>query len=153
MIREIIVAVAAYTSAAAFAQQASPQAQRLLEATLAKHPEAAHIVMHVTPPDQSDSENLVIASNIGRLGKKADDDDLRIMHSGLTEMVVAKSGDRFNVSQVFLDAPGHVIGVVAIGFPYTPGDDKAALMATAAHIRDELRLQIPSAKWLFGTAP
>jgi hypothetical protein len=153
MIRKFVVAVAVYASTTAFAQQASLQAQRLLETTLAKHPEAAHIVMHVTPPDQSDSENLVIASNIGRLGKKADDDDLRIMHSGQTETVVAKSGDRFNVSQVFLDAPGHVIGVVAIGFPYKPGDDKAALMATAARIRDELRQQIPSARWLFGAAP
>ena len=153
MIRQFVAAVAACAATTAFAQQAAPQAQRLVEETLAKHPEAAHIVMHVTPPDRPDSENLVIASNIGRLGKKADEDDLRIMHTGHTETVVAKSGDRFNVSQVFLDLPGHVIGVVAIGFPYKVGDDKALLMADAERIRDELRQQIPSARALFQATP
>ena len=153
MIRKFVALVAACVATSASAQQASPPAQRLVDAALARHPEVAHIVMHVTPPNQPDSENLVIASNIGRLGKKADDDDLRIMHTGQTETVVAKSGDRFNVSQVFLDAPGHVIGVVAIGFPYRPGDDKAALMGAAERIRDELRQQIPSAGALFQATP
>ncbi len=153
MIRKFVALLAACLATSVSAQPAWLPAQRLVEVTLAKHPEAAHIVMHVTPPGQPDTENLVIASNIGRLGKKADDDDLRIMHTGQAETVVAKSGDRFNVSQAFLDAPGHVIGVVAIGFPYKPGDDKAALMAAAERIRDELRQQIPSAGALFQAAP
>lgn len=148
-----LAACAALCAAPARAQSAWPEAQRLVESTLAKHPEAAHIVLHVTPPGAPDTENLVIASNIGRLGKKADEDDLRIMHTGHVETVVAKSGDRFNVSQVFLDLPGHVIGVVAIGFPYKVGDDKALLMADAERIRDELRQQIPSARALFQAAP
>jgi hypothetical protein len=137
----------------AFAQTAWPQAQRLVESTLAKHPEAAHIVLHVTPPGAPDTDNLVIASNIGRIGKKADEDDLRIMHTGHVETVVAKSGDRFNVSMPLLDAPGRTIGVVAVGFPYKPGDDQAALAANAERIRDELRPQVADVKDLFRTTP
>ncbi|HYP33427.1 MAG TPA: TonB-dependent siderophore receptor, partial [Burkholderiaceae bacterium] len=133
--------------------QSWPVAQRLAEATLARHPEAAHVVLHVTPPGAADSENLVIGSTIGRLGKKADEDDLRIMHEARTETVVAKSGDRFNVSLPLIDHRGGVIGVVAIGFPYKAGDDKALLVADAERIRDELRDGGIDAAKLFAVTP
>jgi hypothetical protein len=126
-------------------------AQRLVDATLAKHPEVAHLVMHVTPPNEPDTENVIIASSIGRIGKRADEDDLRIMHTGNVEAVVAKSGDRFNVSLPFLDAAGNTIGVLAVGFPYKPGDDKAALLRAAAQLRDGLKEQIPDVQTLFSS--
>ncbi len=111
------------------------------------------MVLHVTPPGAADSENLVIGSTMGHLGKKADEDDLRIMHEARTETVVAKSGDRFNVSLPLIDAQGKVIGVVAIGFPYKAGDDKAPLVADAERIRDELRHEGLDARALFAVAP
>lgn len=147
-----VAALAALSAATAFAQP-WPAAQRLAEATLARHPEAAHVVLHVTPPGAADTENLVIGSTIGRLGKKADDDDLRIMHEARTETVVAKTGDRFNVSLPLIDARGQVIGVVAIGFPYKAGDDQAPLVADAERIRDELRHDGLDARALFAVAP
>ena len=55
--------------------------------------------MHVTPPNRPETENVIIASSIGRIGKRADEDDLRIMHTGNVEAVLAKSGDRFNSAQ------------------------------------------------------
>src|SRR5258706_7550409 len=127
----------------------APRAQRLLEQILQQHPEAAHLVMHVTPPGRPDSENVIIASNIGRIGKRADADDLRIMHTGTPETVVAKSGDRFNVSLPLLDRGGHTIGVLAVGFPYRPGDDQQALRHAALVVRNELRGRIMSATELF----
>lgn len=148
----IAVALATLSGAAAFAQS-WPAAQRLAETTLARHPEAAHVVLHVTPPGAADSENLVIGSTIGRLGKKADEDDLRIMHEAHTETVVAKSGDRFNVSLPLIDGQGKVIGIVAIGFAYKAGDDKAPLLADAERIRDELRRDGVDARALFAAAP
>jgi hypothetical protein len=126
-----------------------PFAQRLVDETLAKHPEVAHLVMHVTPPNKPDTENVIIASSIGRIGKRADEDDLRIMHTGNVEAVVAKSGDRFNVSLRLLDAAGNTLGVLAVGFPYKPGDDKAILLRAAGQLRDGLRGQIPDVQTLF----
>ena len=127
----------------------SKVAQSLLEKTLVEHPEAAHVVMHVTPPGRPDTDNEIIASNIGKIGKKADDDDLRILRTGQPETVVSKTGDRFSVSLPLFDSGRNTIGVVAIGLPYKPGDDKAALVRTAERIRDELRAQIPSAARFF----
>ena len=126
-------------------------AQRLVDETLAKHPEVAHLVMHVTPPNKPDTENVIIASSIGRIGKRADEDDLRIMHTGNVEAVVAKSGDRFNVSLRLLDAAGNTLGVLAVGFPYKPGDDKAILLRAAEQLRDGLRGQIPDVQTLFSS--
>ena len=126
-------------------------AQRLVDATLAKHPEVAHLVMHVTPPNKPDTENVIIASNIGRIGKRADEDDLRIMHTGNAEAVLAKSGDRFNVSLPLLDAAGNTIGVLAVGFPYKPGDDKATQLRAAEQLRNDLKAQIPDVQKLFSS--
>ena len=128
-----------------------PFAQRLVDETLAKHPEVAHLVMHVTPPNKPDTENVIIASSIGRIGKRADEDDLRIIRTGNVEAVLAKSGDRFNVSLPLLDAAGHTIGVLAVGFPYKPGDDKATLLRAAQQLRDDLQAQIPAVQKLFGS--
>ncbi len=147
-----VAALAAWSAAAVFAQASWPAAQHLAEATLAQHPEAAHVVLHVTPPGAPDSENLVIGSTMGHLGKKADEDDLRIMHEARTETVVAKSGDRFNVSLPLYDAHDKAIGIVAIGFPYKAGNDKAPLVANAERIRDELRHEIADAGALFAGA-
>ncbi len=47
-------------------------AQKLLDETLAKHKDVVIMAMHVTPPGKTD--NVIIASNIGRIGKKADED-------------------------------------------------------------------------------
>jgi len=126
-------------------------AQRLVDETLAKHPEVAHLVMHVTPPNKPDTENVIIASSIGRIGKRADEDDLRIMHTGKVEAVLAKSGDRFNVSLPLLDAAGHTLGVLAVGFPYKPGDDTATLLRAAEQLRDGLKGQIPDVQKLFSS--
>src|SRR5258708_6061771 len=43
-------------------------AQELIDDAIARHPQALVLMMHVTPPGKSD--NVVIASNIGRIGKK-----------------------------------------------------------------------------------
>jgi hypothetical protein len=49
-------------------------AQKLVDEALAKHQDVVIIAMHVTPPGKTD--NVIIASNIGRYGKKADESAL-----------------------------------------------------------------------------
>jgi len=118
-------------------------AQALVNRIVEKYPDLLVVAMHVTPPN--DSENVIIASNIGRIGKKADAEDLQVIATGETLAKVNKNGDRFEVELPLLDASRKPIGALAIVFPYKPGDDPSKLKTMAEKIRDELASQIPQA--------
>src|ERR1700738_4593432 len=70
-------------------------AQSLIEQALARYPEVATLAMHVTPPKSPD--HVIIASNFGSIGKKADEDDLGVLKTSQPRMEVGKRGDRFSV--------------------------------------------------------
>jgi hypothetical protein len=114
-------------------------AQQLVNRTIVMHPDIAVIAMHVTTRG---GDNTIIASNIGRIGKKADADDLKVMQTGVPNLAVNKAGDRFEVELVLKDANSRNIGALAIVFPYHPGDDKIGLQRRAEGIRDELARHI-----------
>jgi hypothetical protein len=122
-------------------------AQKLVDDTVAKHPELIVLAFHVTPPNGSD--NVIIASNIGRIGKKADEDDMRVINTGKPNLEVNKTGDRFEVEMRLLDQAGHNLGAIATVFAYKTGDDKQALASKGTKIRDEIRKQIASKDKLF----
>src|SRR6266851_7298577 len=96
-------------------------AQSLIERMLARHPEVATLAMHLTPPDSAD--NVIIASNFGRIGKKADEDDLAVIRTGKPKMEVGSTGDRFSVELPLLDANARAIGALAVAFPYKAGNN------------------------------
>jgi hypothetical protein len=116
-------------------------AQELVNQTVDKYPDLLVIAMHVTPPNES--ENVIIASNIGRIGKRADAEDLRVIRTGETLAKVNKNGDRFEVELVLLDVSRKPIGALAIIFPYQAGDNQSKLKTRAMTIRDELAARIP----------
>src|SRR5215471_14665156 len=122
-------------------------AQKLVNETLAKHKEVVIMAFHVTPPNQT--ENVIIASNIGRIGKKADEDDMRVINTGESNLEVNKAGNHFEDELPLLDASGNRIGAVGIVFNYKPGDDKQKLAKNAELVRDEMSKQIPSKEKLF----
>lgn len=122
-------------------------AQKLVDETVAKHPDVLVLAMHVTPPNSS--ENVIIASNIGRIGKKADEDDLRVIRTGKPNLEVNSTGDRFEVELVLEDVSGKTIGALGVVFPYKAGDDKPEFQKRAERIRDDLRKQIPTLASLF----
>jgi iron complex outermembrane receptor protein len=121
-------------------------AQKLLDATLAKHKDVLVMAMHVTPPGKT--ENVIIASNIGRIGKKADEDDLRVIETGKPNLEVNKKGDRFEVELVMQDQSGKTIGAVGIVFAYEKGKE-AEFQKNAERIRDEMKQQTPTLAKLF----
>jgi hypothetical protein len=121
-------------------------AQKLVDAALAKHPELTVLAMHVTPPASDD--NIIIASNIGRIGKKADADDLGVLETGKPRMEMTKTGD-MSVELLMRDASGKAIGVLGSTFRYRAGEDKAKVMKMAVHLRDELATQTLSLEALF----
>jgi hypothetical protein len=126
-------------------------AQELVNRTVAKYPDLLVVAMHVTPPKSS--ENEIIASNVGRIGKKADAEDLKVIRTGETLAKVNKNGDRFEVELVLHDASRNPIGALAIVFPYKAGDDPSQFRKRAEMIRDELGAQIPQVAKLMEPFP
>ena len=122
-------------------------AQALVDQALRKHPEVVVMAMHVTPPDKTD--NIIIASNIGRIGKLGDEDDMRVIKTGKSNLEVSPKGDHFEVELVLQDKPGKTIAAIGIVFNYKPGNDKAAFDKKAQQIRNEMREQIPDLAKLF----
>ena len=151
----VFAAAILISSGQAFSQEPSQNnsqqpkffAQKLLNETLAKHKEVVIMAFHVTPPNQS--ENVIIASNIGRIGKKADEDDMRVIETGKSNLEVNKTGNHFEDELPLVDVSGTRIGAVGIVFDYKAGDDKTKLAKTAEQVRDEMSRQIRSKESLF----
>ncbi len=122
-------------------------AQKLVEDTLEKHPDLLIFVYHVTPPGQT--TNVIVASNIGRIGKKADEDDLRVINTGKPNLEVNATGDHFEVEMALKDAAGKTIGALAAVFAYKEGDDKEKLHQKGEAIRLEVEKQAPTKAKLF----
>jgi hypothetical protein len=127
-------------------------AQALVDKTLKANPGLRVLAMHVTKPGVSrpgPKDNVILGSNIGRIGKVADEDDLAIVSTRKDKPEMNENGSMFEVAMVLHDAAGHDIGVLGTVYRYREGDDKAARIAQSHRIRDGLAKQIPSAATLF----
>ena len=127
----------------------APFAMKLTEEALAKHPEVILIAIHAAPPGH---KNVIVASNFGRIGKIGDEDDMRCIRTGKSNLEVDKSGKHFEDELVLQDAAGKTIGALGIVFNYKPGDDKLAMEKIADEIRDEMKAQLKTKATLFGPA-
>lgn len=123
------------------------RAQTLTEAMVKSHPELLVMMIHATPPGKD--KNVVIGSNIGRFGKLADEDDLRVIDQGTTNLEVGGDEDRFETELPLLDAGGTRIGALGLVFSYRAGADKEAIHARGIALRDELAKQIADNTALF----
>lgn len=117
-------------------------AQKLVDEELAKHPDIVILVFHVVNKDESDYP--IIASNIGRYGKKADEDDLRVIQTGKPNLEVNAAGNHFEVEMALHDASQRTLGAIAVVYNYKNGDSKEALQKKAESVRAEVERQIPS---------
>ena len=117
-------------------------AQKLVDQTLQKHPEIVILAFHVVSADGKDYP--ILASNIGRYGKAADEDDLRVIHTGKANLEVNETGNHFEVEMQIHDASNKVLGAVGVVYNYKAGDDKEALHKKAEAVRVEMEKQIKS---------
>jgi hypothetical protein len=122
-------------------------AQQLVDEFLGRYPEVEILAIHATPPDSD--YNVIAGSNIGRLGKKADNDDMRCVFTGRPNLEVNSTGKRFETEMQLHDRGGAVVGAVGVVVAYKDGDDKEALHARAEKLRTELEQKIPDAAALF----
>lgn len=126
-------------------------AQRLIDRAMAAHPDVISLAMHVTLPNSN--ENVILGSSFGRIGKKADEDDMKVITSGTTSQGVYAGGTRFGLELALQDAGGKTIGALSVGYRYKNGDDQLALLKRAETLRDELRTQINSVEQLVAVEP
>ena len=147
-----IAAVLSVSAQSADVAAAKPNtyAQKLVDQELARHPEIVILVFHVINKDASDYP--IIASNIGRYGKKADEDDLRTIHTGKPNLEVNTAGNHFEVEMALHDSSKKTIGAIAVVYNYKNGDDKEALHQKAERVRAEVEKQISSLDKLNGPA-
>jgi hypothetical protein len=117
-------------------------AQALVDKTMTTHPEIIILAVHATPPGSK--TNVILGSNIGRIGKAADEDDLRVIEQGSSNKEINETGKRFEAEVPLNDRHGKRIGALGVVFNFHPGDDKEALTAQALQIRDEMAAQIAS---------
>ena len=125
-------------------------AQKLVDRELARHSDIAILVFHIANPDRSDYP--IVASNIGRYGKKADEDDLRVIHTGKPNLEVNATGNHFEIEMALHDASRNLLGAIAVVYNYKAGEDKEALHRKAELVRAEVEKQIPSLHQLLASA-
>jgi len=124
----------------------APYAQKLVDEALANHPDIILIAIHAKPPGH---QNLIVASNFGRIGKIGDEDDLRCIRTGKSNLELNSTGKHFEDELILLDSSGRTVGALGVVFNYRPGDEKAALAKLAEQVRDEMKAKLPSEAALF----
>jgi hypothetical protein len=117
-------------------------AQYIVDDELAKHRDLMILAIHATTPKNSDPE--ILSSNIGRIGKKADDDDMRVVRDGKTNLEVNKDLMRYEVELPLNDSAGRRIGALGVVFELTGRTNQKARHAEAIRIRDEIARRIPT---------
>jgi hypothetical protein len=126
-------------------------AQTLVNEAMAKHPELLVIGMHALKPGSKGS--TMIASNLDRIGKKDDDDDLAVSRERKTILAPnLTEPTKFEVAVPLKDASGKVIGSLSAVFKYAAGDDEVKMHVAAVAIRDDLAKKTPDVAALFKPA-
>ncbi|MGC8517425.1 MAG: hypothetical protein ACP5P4_02700 [Steroidobacteraceae bacterium] len=118
-------------------------AQKLVDEELAKHPNVLIMAIHAATPKNAIPE--ILGSNIGRIGKKDDSDDARVVNLGQTNLENNKDLQRFEVELPLKDSAGKRIGALGVVFPFSAGMNENSLHAEAIRIRNDLAHKIPSA--------
>lgn len=126
-------------------------AQKLVDDMLARDSELIVLAMHVAPSKAND--NIILASNFGRIGKKADTDDMKVINSGEPIVGIYGDGKRYGVELPLRDASGKTIGALSVGFRYKAGEDERRFLAKAEKVRDQLQKRIPSVEDLVELDP
>jgi DNA-binding beta-propeller fold protein YncE len=120
-------------------------AQKLVNGLMAKYPELVVVGLHLTVPGAKNE--TMIATNLDRVGKLDDDDDIAVATTHKTVLAPNMTDPhKFEVQVPLKDSAGNFIGGAAgFVFKYNFGDDEVQLHVKALAIRDELAAQTPDA--------
>ena len=125
-------------------------AQKIVEDTVAAHPEIEGLELSTTPPNKSDC--VTIASNDPKeIGEKCDKGDVTVMKtdSPFVEKETEKGKKIFAVTLPIHDRSGHIIGTAGIDFRRDSESQEAKITERARHIGAELEVQLTSKTKMF----
>jgi len=134
-----------------FASQANSRtnAQALVDNVIGSYPQLMVLGMHAVVPGQDTS--TIIASNIGRIGKKDDEDDLEAFKKDTPVFEPVKEKHRYEVLIPMRQQNGKAIGVLGIVFKWN-GEDEKTFLTSATRIRDDLQHKISNLEFLLEPA-
>ncbi|CAN7753214.1 TonB-dependent receptor [Variovorax sp. LjRoot290] len=127
-------------------------AQFLVDDLLRRHPGIEVIALHARTP-RTGSDYPIVASNIGRIGRPADEGDLAVVRSGQPYGKADARGARFEVKVPVKDASGAIVGALGVVFPLGAAANPEALQRRAEAIAAEMGQRIASAALLEGPYP
>lgn len=128
-------------------------AQKLLETTLAAHPEVTGLELATTPPKETQCVTIA-ATEANEIGEKCDQDEFTAMKTNqpFIEKQKEHGEETYDVTVPLHDATGKVIGTVGMDFRSAPAQQKAQVREKAERIAKELEASIPSKERLFEPA-
>jgi YVTN family beta-propeller protein len=118
-------------------------AQQLVNQLMATNPDLVVVGLHATVPGSK--QQTMIATNLDRVGKKDDDDDIAVAVEHKTILAPNLTDHRkFEVQVPLKDSAGHFLGAAAgLVFKYTEGADEVAFHVRALEIRQYLAQNTP----------
>lgn len=134
--------IAALPSAAATSAQAGKAksfAQRLVDSTMAQHPDATEVGIAARTARGCRG---IASTDPGDVGERCEAEDVRAMTSG--RATVAKEKDGYDVSLPLHDAAGAVVGAVGIEFKLSAAKTRADALKEARAIEQEMAAKISS---------
>lgn len=118
-------------------------AQKLVNELMAQNADLVVVGLHVTAPGTS--VERMVASNLDRIGKEDDADDIAVFTERKTILCPnAKEPHKFEVQVPLMDTTGKVIGTCGFVFKYNAGDNELELLRRAIELRAWLKERTPS---------
>jgi hypothetical protein len=125
-------------------------AQKIVDDTLAAHPEIESLELSATPPNKSDC--VTIASNdLKEIGEKCDKEDRTAMKTNLpfVEKETENGKKVFAVTLPIHDGSGQIIGTAGIDFRRDSESEEAKVTERAKEIGAELEAKLKSKEKMF----
>jgi hypothetical protein len=125
-------------------------AQKIVDNTLAAHPEIGGLELSTTPPNKTDCVTIA-ASDPNEIGEKCDKEDVTAMktNSPLVEKETENGQKIFAVTVPIHDPSGNVIGTAGIDFARESDADQTKITERAKQIGAELEAKIKSKAKMF----
>ena len=144
----LVILVGAVSSFAQITADSHIYAQKLVDETIAKHPELRQLGLHTTPPNSSQSIIIAI-SDKKKIGKKSDPDDLDVMKTGKPTAELMEKKAIYDLGFPLLDQSGAIIGTAVLEMKLSAENTKEGALRRGKIIQEELQKQIPSKEKLF----
>ena len=135
------------------ASKTKTYAQKLLEDTLAAHPEVSGLELASTPPDKTQCVTIA-ATDPKEIGGKCDKDEFTAMKTDqpFVEKEREQGVEVYDVTMPIHDTAGKVIATVGMDFRAGTDQNRTKVVASARQIAKELESHITSKEKLFEPA-